>query len=137
MQPNNDCVVEDQSDEDDQDNHNDITGDFLYQIDSSSPDPTVDMPLNDSSMQENNDEQMSTLQDCNFDIDIEGELIKIWSSLAQEGTNQEGEQNNHYQESSIVDTLICKSIEDPHGLVDNYFDSDHISEEDHHMIIMI
>ena len=61
MQPNNDCLVEDQSDEDDQDNHSEITDDFLYQIDSSSPDPTMDMPLNDSSMQENNDEKMSPL----------------------------------------------------------------------------
>ena len=34
---NNGCVVEDQSDEDDQDNHNEITDDFPYQIDSSSP----------------------------------------------------------------------------------------------------
>ena len=70
MQPNNDCLVEDQSDEDDQDNHSEIIHDFLYQIDSSSPDPTVDMPLNDSLMQKNNDEQISTLQDYNFDINI-------------------------------------------------------------------
>ena len=33
-------------------------------FDLSSPEPTVDMPLNDSSMQENDDnEQISTLQD--------------------------------------------------------------------------
>ena len=90
------------------------------------------MPLNDSSMQENDDDQISTLQDYDLDIDIEGELIKIWSSLAQEGTNQEGEQNDYYQESSLVDTLICESIEDPHCLVDDYFESnfDHISKED-------
>ena len=50
MQPNSDCLVEDKSDEDDQDNHSEITDDFLYQIDSSSPDPIVDMPLNDFSM---------------------------------------------------------------------------------------
>ena len=53
-----------------QDNHNEIINDFPYQIDSSSPDPTVDMPLNDSLMQKNNDEQISTLQDYNFDINI-------------------------------------------------------------------
>ena len=47
---NNDCVVEDQSDKADQDNHNEITDDFPYQIDFSSLDPTMDMPLNDSSM---------------------------------------------------------------------------------------
>ena len=40
MQPNNDCLVEDQSDEDDQDNHSEITHDLLYRIDSSSLDPT-------------------------------------------------------------------------------------------------
>ena len=36
------------------------------------------------------------------------------------------------QEPSIVDFLICESIEDTHCLVDNYFDSsfDHISKED-------
>ena len=69
---------------------------------------------------------------CNFDIDIEGELIKIWSSLAQEGTNQEGEQNDHYQESSIAESITYESIEYPHCLVDDYLDSnfDHISEED-------
>ena len=54
------------------------------------------------------------------------------SSLAQEGTNKEGEQNDHYQEPSIVESLICESIEDPHCLVDNYLDSNfyHISKED-------
>ena len=50
------------------------------------------MPLNDSSMQESDDDQISTLQDYDLDIDIEGELIKILSSLAQEGTNKEGKQ---------------------------------------------
>ena len=76
IHPNNDCVVEDQSDEDDQDNHNEITDDFPHQIDSSSPDRTVDMPLNDSLMQESDDDQISTLQDYDLDIDIEGERIK-------------------------------------------------------------
>ena len=86
MQPNNECLVEDQSDEDDQDNHSEIMHDFLYQIDSSSPDPTIDIPLNDFSMQENNDEQMSTLPECNVDIDIEGELVRILSSSPHEST---------------------------------------------------
>ena len=132
IQPNNDCVVEDQSDKDDQDKHNEITDYFPYQIDSSSPDPTVDMPLNDSSMQESDDDQISTLQDYDHDIDIEVELIKILSSLAQEGTNKEGEQNDHYQEPSIVESLICESVGDPHCLVDSYLDSNiyHILEED-------
>ena len=62
-------------------------------FDLSSPEPTVDMPLNDSSMQENDDnEQISTLQDYNLGIDIEGELIRTLSSLPEE----EGEQNDHY-----------------------------------------
>ena len=82
MQPHNDCVVVDQSAKDDQDNHNKITNNFPYQIDSSSPDPTVDMPLNDSSMQESDANQIPTLQDYDLDLDIEGELIKILSSLA-------------------------------------------------------
>ena len=125
MQPNNDCVVVDHSDKDNQDNHNKITDDFPYQIDSSSPNPTVDMPLNDSSMRENDDDQISTLQDYDLHIDIEGELIKILSSL-------EGEQNDHCQEPSKVESLICESIEDPHCLVDDYLDSNfyHSSEED-------
>ena len=88
-------------------------------------------------MQENNDEQMSTLHDCNFDIDIEGEPLIILLSFPHEGTNKEGEQNDH---PSIVVSLRCKSIEDPsraqlhnHCLVDNnlgqysshtYFNSD-------------
>ena len=49
------------------------------------------MPLNDSSMRENDDDQISTLQDYDLDIDIEVELIRILSSLAEEGTNKEGE----------------------------------------------
>ena len=54
------------------------------------------------------------------------------SSLPQEGTDKEGEQNDNYQEPSIVEFLIYESIEDPHCLVDDYLDSnfDHISEED-------
>ena len=132
IQPNNYCVVKDQSDRDDKDNHNEITDNFSYQIDSSFPKPTMNMPLNDPSIQENDDDQMLTLQDYDLDIDIEGELVKILSSLTQEGTNKEGEQNNHYQEPSKVESLICESIEDPHCLVDDYLDSnfDHISEED-------
>ena len=74
IHPNNDCVVQNQSDEDDQDNHNEITDDFPYQTDSSSPNPTVGMPFNDSLMGENDDDQISTLQDYDLDIDIEGEL---------------------------------------------------------------
>ena len=81
IQPNNDCVFEAQSNKHDQDNHSEITYDFPYQIDSSSPDPTLDMYLNDSSMQESDDDQISTLQYYDLDIDIEGELIKILSSL--------------------------------------------------------
>ena len=50
------------------------------------------------------------------------------SSLAQGGTNKEGKLNDNYQEPSIVDSLICESIEDPHCMVDDYFD--HILEED-------
>ena len=96
IHPNNDCVVDDQSDEDDQDNHNEIIDNFPHQIDSSSPDPTVDMPLNDSSMQTSDNDQISILQDYDLDIGIEGELIKILSSLAQEGTNKEEEQNYLY-----------------------------------------
>ena len=90
------------------------------------------MPLNDSSMQESDDDQISTLQDYDLDINIEGELIKILSSLAQEGTNKEGEKNDHYQESPIAKSITCESIEDPHCLVDDYLDSNlyHISEED-------
>ena len=83
---------EDQSDEDDQDNHNEITDDFPHQIDSSSLNPTVEIPLNDSSMQESDNDQISTLQDYDLDTDIEGELIKILSSIAQKSTNREGEQ---------------------------------------------
>ena len=54
------------------------------------------------------------------------------SSLAQEGANEEGEQNDHYQEPSKVESLIYESIEDPRCLVDDYLDSnfDHISEQD-------
>ena len=37
----------------------------------------MDMPLNDSLMRENDDDQISTLQDYDFDIDVEGELIKM------------------------------------------------------------
>ena len=90
------------------------------------------MSLNDSSMQESDDYQISTLQDYDLEIDIEGELIKILPSLAQEGTNKKGEQNDHYQEPSIVDSLRYESIEDLHCLADDYFESnfDHISEED-------
>ena len=99
----------------------------------------MDVPLNDSSMQESDDYQISTLQDYDLDIDIEGELIKILSSLAQEGTNKEGEQNDHYQEPSIVESLICESIEDPHCLVDNYFESNLIisRKKINRMVIMI
>ena len=72
------------------------------------------MLLNDSLMQGSDDDQISTLQDYDLDIDIKGELIKILSSLAQEGTNEKGEQNDHYQEPSKVESLICESIEDTH-----------------------
>ena len=85
IQPNNDCVVVDQSDKDDQDNHNEITDNFLSQIDSSSPEPTMNVPLNDPSIQENDDEQMPTLQVYDLDIGIERELIRIFSSLAIRG----------------------------------------------------
>ena len=89
MQPNIDYVVEDQADKDDQYNHNKITDDFPYQIDSSFPDSAMNMPLNDLSIQENGDEEMQTLHDYDLDIDIEGELIKILSSVSQEGTTKE------------------------------------------------
>ena len=72
-----DCVNGDQFDEDDQESNEEIIEDCCSEFDFSSPDPTVDMPLNDSSMQESDDDQISTLQDYNLDIDIEGELIKI------------------------------------------------------------
>ena len=61
IEPNNYCVFEDQADKDDQHNHNEITDDSPYQIDYSSPEPTMNMPMNDPLMQENDDEQMSTL----------------------------------------------------------------------------
>ena len=128
IDPNNDCVVEDQSDKDDQDNHDEITDDFPYQIDSSSLDPTFSVLLNDPSTQENVDEQVSTLQDYDLDVDIEEELIRIFSSLAQEGIDNEGEQNDQYQEPSITDSLICESIEYLPCLVDDNFN--HISEEE-------
>ena len=54
-------------------------------------------------------------------IDIEGELLRILSSLPEEGTYKEGEKNYHYQEPSIVDSLSCESIKDPHFLVDVVF----------------
>ena len=50
----------------------------------------MDMPLNDFSLRENDDDQISIFQDYDLDIDIEGELIKILASLSQEGTNKEG-----------------------------------------------
>ena len=56
IHPNNDCVVEDQSDKDDQENHIEITNNFPYQFDSSFPSPTMGMPLNDSSMQGSDDD---------------------------------------------------------------------------------
>ena len=99
----------------------------------SSPGPTLSVPLNDPSTRENDDnEQISTLQDYDLGIDIEGELLRILSSLPEEATDKEGEQNDHYQEPSIIDSLIYESIEDPHCLVDDYLDSnfDHILEED-------
>ena len=46
------------------------------------------------------------------------------SSLPQEDTDEEEEKNDYYQDSSIVDYLICESIEDPHFLVNNYLDLD-------------
>ena len=98
IHPNNDCVVEDQADKDDQDNHNKITDNFPYQIDSSFLNPALSVLLNDPSTQENDDEQVSTLQDYDLDVDIEEYLIGISSSLAQEGIASEGEQNDHYQE---------------------------------------
>ena len=55
---------------------------------------------------------------------IEEELIGILSSLNQEDIDEEEEQNDYYQDSSIVDSLICESIEDPHCLVNNYLDLD-------------
>ena len=70
------------------------------------------MPLNDSSMQESDNDQISTLQDYDLDIDIEGELIKILSSLAQEGTNKEEEKNDHYQETSLVEPSIGEVIKE-------------------------
>ena len=68
--------------------------------------------MNDSSMQESDDDQISTFQDYDLNIDIEGELIKILSSLAQEGTNKEGEQNDHYQETSLVEPSIGEVIQE-------------------------
>ena len=95
IQLDNDGVVGEQSDKDDQDNHNEITDDFPYQIDFSSLEPTMNTPLNGPSIQENDDEEMSTLQDYDLDIDIDEENIRILSSLPQEGTYKEGEQNDH------------------------------------------
>ena len=106
-----DCVNGNQFDEDDQESNDEIIEDCCSEFDFSSPDPTVDMPLNDSSMQENDDGQISTLQ--GYDLNIEGELIKIWSSLAQESTNKEGEQNDHYQETSLVEPSIGEVIKEP------------------------
>ena len=54
------------------------------------------MLLNDPSTQENDDEEVSTLQDYDLDVDIEEELFRIFSSLAQEGIDNEGEQNDQY-----------------------------------------
>ena len=85
IQPNNDCVVEDQSNKNDQDNHNEITDDFIYQINSSSLDPTSNVPLNDLATREHDDnEQISTLHDYDLGTDIEGELLRILSSLFEE-----------------------------------------------------
>ena len=86
------------------------------------------MLLNDPSTQENDDEQVSTLQDYDLDVDIEEELIRIFSSLAQEGIDNEGKQNYQYQESSITDSLIYESIEDLPCLVEDNFN--HISKEE-------
>ena len=69
IHPNNGCVVEDQSDKYDQDNHNKITDDFPYQIDSSSLNHTSNVLLNDPSTQENDDEQVSILQYCDLEVD--------------------------------------------------------------------
>ena len=60
-------------------------------------------PLNQHQMclstRENDDnEQISTLQNYDLGIDIEGELLRILSSLQEESTDKEGEQNYHYQE---------------------------------------
>ena len=54
------------------------------------------------------------------------------SSLPQEGIDEEGEQNDNYQDSSVIDSLIYESIEHPHFLVNNYrdLDFDHNSEEE-------
>ena len=61
IHPNNDCVVEDQADKDDQDNHNKITDNFSYPIDSSSLDLALSVLLNNPLTRENDDEQVSTL----------------------------------------------------------------------------
>ena len=71
IQSDNDGVVEEQSDKDEKDNHYEITDDFPHQIGSSSPEPTMNTPLNDHSIQENYNEEILTLQD--YDIDVEGE----------------------------------------------------------------
>ena len=81
-------------------------------------------------MQKNDNDQISSLQDYDLDIDIEGELIKILSSLAQEGTNEEGEQNYHYQETSLVEPSIGRVIKEflkeqlhSHCLIDDNLNS--------------
>ena len=48
----------------------------------------MNTPLNDHSIQENDDEEMSTLQDYDSNIDIEGE------------------QNDHYQPSGTIHSCI-------------------------------
>ena len=75
-----DCVNENQFDEDNQGSNDEIANDCPSGFDFSSLEQTVDMPLNDSSMQENDDnEQISTLQGYNLGIDIEGELHRTLS----------------------------------------------------------
>ena len=95
IQLDNDGVVEEQSDKDHKDNHKEPTYDFPYQIYSSSPIPTIDMPLNEFLIQENNDEKISTLSDYKFDIDIEGEPPRILSAFPHDDIDKEGEQNHH------------------------------------------
>ena len=102
-----------------------MPNDYLSGFDFSSPEQTMDIPLNDSSMQENDDSKES--QPFRIINDIERELLRTLSSLREE----EGEQNDHYQEPSIVDSLVCASMKYPHCLVDSYFESkfDHTSKE--------
>ena len=117
-------VDENQFEEDHQDNDDGLTNDCPYQIDFSSLEPIVNVPLiellSDPSIRENVIEFLKNSQDdepiSNYDLNINlEESIIIVSSSPEEGTNKEGDPTNHHQETFIVETLIDKFIEDPFG----------------------